>query len=203
MRAVLLFLCTALFPIMSNAETIGKTYPIIEPDMLQEIHRKLEAKRESGELDRLKQEAIARSMASAESPKPVKGIAKAVVPRTFYFDPTYVAPKTITDSEGRIVAMAGTVVNPFDYVNLTRVLLFFDGRDRAQVQKAAELFEHYHGMLKPILVAGPIGDLMRAWKRQIYFDQGGALTKRMGITRVPALVSQDGRRLRIDELVVN
>ena len=41
---------------------------------------------------------------------------------------------------------------------------------------------------------------MRRWRRPVYYDQQGVLTTRLGIRQVPALVTQDGRRLRIDEL---
>jgi conjugal transfer pilus assembly protein TraW len=41
---------------------------------------------------------------------------------------------------------------------------------------------------------------MRRWKQTVYYDQQGLLTMRLGIRQVPARVTQDGRRLRIDEL---
>lgn len=43
---------------------------------------------------------------------------------------------------------------------------------------------------------------MRQWRLPIYYDQQGLLTRRLGIKQVPALVSQDGLRLRIDEMEV-
>ena len=36
----------------------------------------------------------------------------------------------------------------------------------------------------------------------VYYDQNGTLTRQLGIAQVPALVSQEGLRLRIDELVL-
>ena len=42
---------------------------------------------------------------------------------------------------------------------------------------------------------------MRRWKRPVYFDQHGQLVERLGIRHLPALVSQDGKRLRIDEIL--
>ena len=42
-----------------------------------------------------------------------------------------------------------------------------------------------------------------SWHVLVYYDQQGLLTRRLGITQVPALVSQDGLRLRIDELAVS
>jgi conjugal transfer pilus assembly protein TraW len=46
-------------------------------------------------------------------------------------------------------------------------------------------------------------DLMRIWQIPVYYDQAGLLTRRLGIVQVPALVSQEGPRLRIDELEVS
>jgi len=36
----------------------------------------------------------------------------------------------------------------------------------------------------------------------VFFDQQGLLVRRLGIRQVPALVTQEGKRLRIDELKV-
>jgi conjugal transfer pilus assembly protein TraW len=33
----------------------------------------------------------------------------------------------------------------------------------------------------------------------VFYDQQGSLSRRFGISGVPALVTQEGRRLRIDE----
>jgi conjugal transfer pilus assembly protein TraW len=78
--------------------------------------------------------------------------------------------------------------------------LFFDARDAAQVQKAQALIERYGGKVKPILTGGSYLDLMRRWRIKVYYDQQGALTGKLGITEVPALVSQEGKHLRIDTL---
>ena len=43
-------------------------------------------------------------------------------------------------------------------------------------------------------------DLARKWKQAIYYDQQGTLTDKLRIRQVPALVSQEGSRLRIDEI---
>ena len=97
---------------------------------------------------------------------------------------------------------AGTTKNPLEVVSLSKHLLFFDGRDAQQVRDARALIDHYGGKVKPILVAGSYLDLMKAWQLSVYFDQQGVLTTKFGITQVPALVSQEGPRLRIDEFKV-
>lgn len=184
------------------AEQIGPLHPIVEPHMLKEIERTLKEKEKTGELAKLQKEAIERSKRSIENPRPVPGIARVERARTFYWDPTIRIPQTIRDTEGNVIAEAGKTLNPLDYVNLSKHLFFFDGRDPQQVAKAKAIINHYDGRVKPILVAGPVADLSRQWKSQVYFDQGGSLVRKLGITRVPALVTQDGKKLRIDELEV-
>jgi conjugal transfer pilus assembly protein TraW len=98
---------------------------------------------------------------------------------------------------------AGTRKNPLEVVSLSRHLLFFDGRDPAQVGRVRQLIALYQGRVKPILVGGSYLDLMQSWHVPVYYDQQGLLTRRLGITQVPALVSQEGLRLRIDELAVS
>ena len=76
-------------------------------------------------------------------------------------------------------------------------------RDPAQVIKAIAIVKHYNGLVKPIMVAGPPLEMSRKWKTQVYFDQGGALVRKLGIQRVPSLVTQENKKLRIDELEVH
>lgn len=181
-------------------ERLGPTYPITEPDMLEEIHKKLKSMERSGKLNELQRRAVERSKHSIESPSPVENLQRTTRPRTFYFDPTWRVPQDIITPEGKVIASAGDAVNPLDYVSMSNHLVFFDGRDTDQVKKAADLVSHYEGRVKAIMVAGEPLKLTRKWKRQIYFDQGGMLVRRFGITQVPALVSQESKRLRIDEL---
>jgi conjugal transfer pilus assembly protein TraW len=54
--------------------------------------------------------------------------------------------------------------------------------------------------VKPILVGGEPLTLMREWKREVFYDQGGTLSKRFSITQSPAIVSQEGKRFRVDEI---
>ena len=76
-------------------------------------------------------------------------------------------------------------------------------RDReAEMALARELIARYDGKVKPILTGGSYLDLMKAWRVPVYYDQQGTLTRRFGIRQVPALVSQEGMRLRVDEVLV-
>ena len=195
-------LSLALPAFAEDLGTIGPTYSITEPNLLDDLQRRLRAKQASGELDTLIAQARDRGEARVREPPAVVGLVTTRTPRTFYFDPTFTLDRNVLDAQGHLLFAAGTRKNPLDVVSLSSHLLFFDGRDPRQRDQAQRLIARYGGRIKPILVAGSYLDLMQAWRRPVYFDQWGRLTRRFGITRIPALVSQDGARLRIDELVV-
>jgi conjugal transfer pilus assembly protein TraW len=182
---------------------IGPTYEISEPHLLQMIEQRLREKERSGELVRLEAEARKRSIATVKNPPPVTGLRATDAVRTFYFDPSFTLDRNLLGPQGELLFAAGTRKNPLEVVSLSRHLLFFDARDPRQVGRALQLIALYQGRVKPILVGGSYLDLMQSWHLPVYYDQQGLLTRRLGITQVPALVSQDGLRLRIDELAVS
>lgn len=181
---------------------IGPTYEISEPHLLKMIEQRLREKERTGELKRLEEEAKARGVDAVTNPQPVAGIRTTQAARTFYMDPSFTLDRDILDAQGRLLFPAGTRKNPLEIVSLSKHLLFFDARDRRQVNRARELLATYQGKVKPILTGGSYLDLMKSWRIPVYYDQQGLLTRRFGIHQVPALVSQEGQRLRIDELEV-
>ena len=182
---------------------IGPTYEISEPHLLQMIEQRLREKERSGELGRLEAQARERGIATVKNPPPVTGLRATDTVRTFYFDPSFRLDRNILGPQGELLFAAGTRKNPLEVVSLSRHLLFFDARDPRQVSTARQLIALYQGRVKPILVGGSYLDLMQSWHVLVYYDQQGLLPRRLGITQVPALVSQDGLRLRIDELAVS
>jgi len=180
----------------------GPTYPVIEPDLLKAIQERLLQKQRSGEIQRLQREAAARAQQLAEAPVPVADLARTTQQRVFHFNPAYTAPRTFYGPSGEVIVAAGTQINPLDYVGLSRPLLFFDARDADQVRKALALNHSHTGGVKLILTAGKPLDFMRRYRIQVFFDQGGTLVHRMGIQQVPALVTQDQKTLRIEELLL-
>ena len=181
--------------------TIGPTYPIAEQSLLDEIMARLREKERRGELKKFEELARARATRAVMSPSPVPGLRRAESARTFYFDPTFTLDRNIVDENGSLLFPAGTRKNPLDVVALSKHLLFFDARDPRQIARARELIDLYQGKVKPILVGGSYIDLMKAWNRPVYYDQDGVLVRKLGISAVPSIVSQEGARLRIDEVV--
>ena len=179
---------------------IGPTYEITERDLIEAIQGKLQRMAETGELDRIQEDYKRRVVAAVERPRPVPGIRATETARTFYIDPTWTLPRDVVDEEGNILYRAGVKINPFDYDRMTKALLFFDARDERQVEFAKRFMAEYPMPVKPILVAGEPLKLMREWRREVFYDQGGALTRRLSIDQSPAVVTQEAKRLRVDEI---
>ena len=192
--------CWALGAQATNLGTIGPTYPVAEKNLLDVIMARLRAKEASGELKRHELEARDRAAYAVNNPRPVDGLRRALAARTFYFDPTFTLQSNVVDGTGAVLFPAGTRKNPLEVVSLSKHLLFFDARDPGQVARARELIEHYQGKVKPILVGGSYLDLMKRWNKPVFYDQDGTLVRKFGIAAVPAIVSQEGQRLRIDEV---
>jgi len=185
---------------LAHAEVLGPVYPILEPSILQEIKESLQEKERNGELARLQQEGVIRAETSAHHPAPVTGLTRTSIARSFYWDPTVIANKTITGPDGHILVEAGQRFNPLDQVSMTSWLIFFDATDPEQVQIAKHWVDESQGHIKAILTAGDYADLEQKWGLPVYFDQGGVLVNKFGIHQVPARVVQELKRLRIDEV---
>lgn len=184
---------------------IGPVYPIAELHLLDFIRQRLQDKERSGELKQLEEQARAHGTEAVVNPAPVAGVQAAQAAHTFYVDPTFTLERHVVDDKGKLLFAAGTRKNPLEVVSLSKYLLLFDARDQRQVARARELIAFYRDRkvpVKPILVGGSPLDLMKAWRTPVYYDQHGLLTRRLGIRQLPALVSQEGLRLRIDEMVL-
>lgn len=176
----------------------GTVFPVIERDLLAQIHARLTAMERSGETARLNEELKRRTLARVERPMPVAGIARASHARRWIFDPTITLAADIRGPSGELIHPAGTRVNPLDSVTLRQDLLFLDGDDPDQLAWALR----QGPQAKLILVAGAPLALMKARQRRFYFDQQGTLTGKLGIAAVPARVRQQGRMLEVSEIAL-
>lgn len=177
---------------------IGKTYQIKEQDAVEQIKKKLMVMQENGELEKLKDKAIKKSLHTLKNPKPNDSITTAKKRSQTLHNPTKTYDAAVTDDEGRILLAAGSKVNPLDYMSLSKKIIFFDGRDKEQVKAVKKMVKQQGAKLKPVLIAGSWFDISKAWGQQVYFDQGSYLTAQFNIKEVPAIVSQEGKSLKIE-----
>ena len=176
----------------------GTVFPVIERDLLEQIHSRLTHMERSGETARLNEDLKRRTIGRVNRPDPVAGIVRASEARRWQFDPTITLAADIRGAKGELIHAAGTRVNPLDSVGLRADLLFLDGDDPDQLAWALK----QDANAKLILVKGAPLELMKARQRRFYFDQGGKLTERFGIRSVPARVHQQGRLLEVSEIAL-
>lgn len=203
-RKAVLFFLYLVQPITLHAKDMGShgvVYPIDEQDPIALIQNKLRSMEDSGDLERHRQDLQNKTKAAIERPKLVEGIAKAHTSRVFYYNPTYIVTEDIKDHRRHILYKKGTKINPLETVSLSQSLLFFDGDDEEQVAFAKKKVKDK--LAKLILVNGAPLALSEELKIPVYFDQGGLLTKKLGIHHVPALVKQEEKRLRIEEILLS
>jgi conjugal transfer pilus assembly protein TraW len=179
---------------------VGPTYEIKEPSMLEEMMKKLRADEASGVMRRRMEEGQARALDSLQNPRPNDRISRASAPRTWYYDPSIVVTENIM-AEGKVIVPAGTRVNPLDKVNWSKTWVFIDARDPPQLSYAKRAVSQMRGNAKVVLTGGKLKDTSMALGQAVYFDQGARLVSRFGIGATPATVRQEGKRLRIDEVL--
>ncbi len=179
---------------------VGQTYEIAEPDMLAGFYKKLKKAKANGEMAKIEKQMKERFVSYAHRPSGIT-LPRTQTPRTRYFDPSIVLSQNITDHEGTVLWSAGTTVNPLDYISMTQQWLFFNADDPEQAAWAYAYIKRHPKQVHPILTQGAVLDLMKTWQVRLYFDQGGRYAERFALKTVPSLISQEGKKLRIDEIV--
>lgn len=178
----------------------GQTFPVIEPDLLSTIEARLRRAEASGELARMNEVFAKRVEQRVRRPRPVEGITAARIGRSWDYDPSVAIERDIRDQKGNLIAAAGHRINPLDFIAIRQDLVFIDGDNAAQLAWATSRYTDLKA--KIIFVSGSPIEQMTARKRRFYFDQEGKLTRTFGIEHTPAVVSQNGKAMRVSEIVV-
>lgn len=178
----LIFLSQSLIAIDLGVH--GHTYPIEEENFLVFVQSQLE-KVSSQDFKEFQ----------IKLPKGIKFPA-AKKRRIFLYDPTIHAKKDILDRKGNIIVKKGTQYNPLQKYSLGENLLFLDGTDQSQIAWAKKTEGEW------ILTNGNPFSLEEEEERPIFFDQFGALIRKLGIQSLPARVSQEGMNLKIEEVSI-
>ena len=180
---------------------VGRTSEIKEVDAIEEIKGKLSDMEARGELnehnERMKKEVSDR----IKSPKSLN-LGRVSEVREYEYDPSIEVKEDLRDARGIVFHRKGTKVNPLDVVSMPYELIFFDGEDEDQLKYVIKKYEESEIKPKLILTGGSPIKLEEEYKLDFYFDQRGVLIKQLGIKAVPAIVMQDGKVLKIREVMV-
>ena len=179
----------------------GRVYDIEENDLLKVLQSRAQAEMDSGNWDTRVEEWRDQAKQQANRPKGIH-LPRATKITSHLYDPSIIVPKDIVDTSGRLIQPAGTKANPFNYISMTRHLIFIDGDDRDQVDWMLEVTASEPDRFKVILTQGAVIELMKALDRRLFFDQQQIYTEKLAIQSLPALVYQEGLFLRIDEVAI-
>jgi conjugal transfer pilus assembly protein TraW len=225
---MLVFCSFSFFAMSAGAKDFGiygNTYKVVEEPFVQMIENRAKAV----DVEKIKEKMQKTAKDRVENPNPVIGITPAVKTRTFYHDPTYVLEKDAVLPCGKVLYRAGTSVNPLEEMKLLRRMIFIDAKRPEEVRWLKQSLNEIDGKyeqilessaeeidkaieeasLKPeiinkiILVGGSPLELQKNLDIEIYFDQQGALTSKWNIKHSPAIVEQEGDKLRITEYKVS
>ena len=170
----------------------GKLYEIKEESMLSYVKRKageidLQALRESME-KKLEESYAEHSSVSLDVPS-------ATEERVRYVDPSVNVRNPLYDHTGKIISPAG-VVNPLDHVSLSKSILILR---EDQIKRALE--EISKSGKKPFLILTD-GDIQRASSLvgKIVYRASPFMLRRLQIEKVPSLIEQQDRKLRVKEM---
>lgn len=188
--------------------TRGHAYKIAEQSFLEMIDQRLQ--KVDMEKEQAKMTTITKDR--VENPNPVYGIKPATKHRIFSYDPTYTLDQDAVLPCGKILHKAGTTVNPLEHMDLNRRMFFIDARYQNQIKWLKTQLANPVTIAKQIepvedriiLIGGSPFKLKEEigeqHKNKVYFDQHGELTTRFNIKASPAVVMQDGLKLKIEEV---
>ncbi len=189
--AVLLFLFPQLCHGVRNLGVVGKTYPIAERDMEEFLKEK--AARAS--VAALNAEVARQAEKSFHPDFPIPRATERLVK---HIDPSIVVTEDIKDHQGNVLVPKGIVINPLDQVMLLKTYIVIDGTDENQLGFAASFQDPKRVFLTrgdPFHAAGMLG-------RDV-FTATWPVLQRFEIGHVPAVVRQEGRLIRVEEVPVD
>ncbi len=182
--------------------TFGETFPVAEMSLLQFIEARLKKLMKSNALINLQNQWVDDVRQYANRPNALHLRASS---RTYHFsyEPALILTKDIRDADGQLIYAKGTKVNALEKLPLYKPhWLFLDADESLQLAYAKRLITQYAD-LKIILTNGEIEKTSNLLDKEIFFDQGGKLTQKLGIKEVPAFVERKTDKLFITIGVAN
>ncbi|GAB6194233.1 hypothetical protein [Desulfocastanea catecholica] len=176
-----------------NLGTIGKTYPIVELDLVEEIKAGLDY------------EKLAKVMAEQRrnyQAKDIHALPTVKRDRTFLVDMTYTLDHDIPGENGQIMYRRGLTWNPLDYVSLPNPLVVINSEDEKQVEWFLESPYNKNRQVKLLISAGFAAPLMKQLDRPVFY-----LTKtiadRLQLAAAPCVITQNGKKMMVQEVKID
>jgi len=178
---------------------LGPVKPVTEPDLIEELQRRLAAL----DLDRMRERALERYWQRVT----FEELPVASEPRTREVDPTITAPRDLYSADGTLLVRAGETLNPLDRLPFTQRLVVFDASDERQVATARRLGREASERRVLYLVTQlerstgweGLGSVEDALDAPVYLLTPD-VRQRFALERVPALVEARGQVFVVAEV---
>lgn len=170
-------------PALAATSTIGRTWPIAEPDAMAEIEAR------AGNAPSLASRLGPRSTWSAMQ---AASLAPASRTRVRTVVPFYTLEQDIALPDGRLLYPKGFTFNPLDYVTLPQRLVIVHPRDLTWALRIARLTDFI------LLTAGDALELSERTGRPLFILEE-RVKARLGLTVAPVIVAQQGKALKLTE----
>jgi conjugal transfer pilus assembly protein TraW len=178
--------------------TLGATYRVAEPDIVEEIQKRADA----FDWDKEKAKLAERAMTNLDGGKPLVALPRAQATREFFVDPSITLVDDVVGTDGTVAAPKGATINPFSFMAFSKSFVAFDPDDPKQVAVAKRwLKEHAPAMLLATHLPPPAKGkptLAQSFGQSVY-PLSPELVARFGLAAVPSLVRQNGLLLQINE----
>jgi len=177
--------------VIHNLGIVGKTYPVQEPDIVEEIRKKAAKIKDKAMLERI----------ITYQPASLHTLPPATADKTFLVDMTYTLDRDLADADGRIIYPRGYTFNPLDYISFTGGLVVIDGQDASQVKwfRASPYFENHRARL--LLSDGHAVELIETLQRPVFYLTDD-IAGRLKLQAVPSVVIQKEGKLQVREFHV-
>lgn len=163
--------------------TIGRTWPIAEPDAMAEIEAR--ASRVPNMAARFGPRSSWSAMKTASLPPAQESRIRTLIP-------FYTVEEDIRLPDGRVLYPRGFTFNPLDYVSLPQRLVIVHPRDLGWALHHARLTDFI------LLTAGDALELSERTGRPLFILEQ-RVKERLGLTVAPVIVSQQGKTLELRE----
>lgn len=178
---------------------VGATYPVIEPDMLDEM-QEMAAQIKMPSVEERKEALL------NYRPRGLKNLPRATEERVFHPDFTYTLLFDIpqVDQAGNVIGILypkGFTFNPLDYIQWDGVLVILNGEDEDQLNwfKASEYAEDYRTKL--LITQGSWYDIEQDLQTAVFYADE-ILINKLNVSNVPAVVRQVGSIMEVREVLI-
>lgn len=180
-----------------NLGTFGATYPIAEPDALDEIVRRAKEVDWGKIINKKTMEKTVKSY----RPSGLKKIGRAERNRTVNVNMVYTLQSDIPDGRGGILYPRGYRFNPLEHLFLPNIIVIINGNDPGQVIwfQSSRYAENLKVSL--LLTEGDHARLSERFNRAVYYADGHLLD-RLRIDAVPSVAMQKGTLMEVREIAI-